>query len=307
MGSAKEDVTMKVCLALLALVLGYGAGRLSAEEADVPALVRKLSDPDADVRGGAARRLWSLGPAAKEAKAALAEALEDPDLTVKRFAEACLRGLELDVPALVKKLGEPDPGDRMEALGDFAALAPFAREAIPAVIRLVDDKERVIRLRAVAVVAGLGPNAKDAVPGLIRRLDDEAPEIRLKAVGALGGLGEAARDAIPALLPWLRKESAEKVASALRRIGFRDFAVLAAQLKDSDVEVRKRALLALEQFGLEARETVPAVLEALKDPNSSVRAASIRTLGRIGGPSPEARAALIERLKDESQIGRAHV
>ena len=47
---------MKVSLALLALVLGFGAGRLNAEEPDVPALVRKLSDPDPDVRGGAAQR-----------------------------------------------------------------------------------------------------------------------------------------------------------------------------------------------------------------------------------------------------------
>jgi hypothetical protein len=43
---------------------------------------------------------------------------------VKKFAEACLRGLELDVSALVKKLAEPGPGDRMDALDEFAALAP---------------------------------------------------------------------------------------------------------------------------------------------------------------------------------------
>ena len=85
---------------------------------------------------------------------------------------------------------------------------------------------------------------------------------------------------------------------------------LTEQLKSQNANVRNRAALALGDMGPEAKQAIPALIEAFKDQNELCKQQTsvAKALGKMG-PEKEAIPALIEALKDQDRfvrIGETH-
>lgn len=116
------------------------------------------------------------------------------------MAEFRLIGEEA-VPAIAGALKDPDVQMRRNAtlvLDDMAWTVDI-RAAIPSLISAIEDPDNDVRLYAFIALGEIGPDAKEAVPALTRMLKDTEPGSRAASAIALGNIGAAAETAIPAL------------------------------------------------------------------------------------------------------------
>ena len=158
---------------------------------EIPALIRALKDEEWwKVRWNAAEALGRIGPEAKQAVSALAQALTDGYSDVRQSAA--------------------------EALGQIGPAA------VAALIQALKDEEWwKVRQSAAEALGRIGPEAKAAVPELIQALKDENWHVRQYAAETLGGIGRAAKAAVPALAQALKDEDSdvrESAAEALEKI-----------------------------------------------------------------------------------------
>jgi HEAT repeat protein len=119
------------------------------------------------------------------------------------------------------------------------------------------------------------PTTND-LPRLIQELKEGDDANRAEAAEALGLLGPNGKTALPALLLALRDEYELVRQNALRSIiaigpDATATQALTDSLKDSDNLVRALSANALGQLGPLARQSVPALREALKDRDEDVQ------------------------------------
>ena len=200
-------------IVLSAVLLAAAGLHLIADQlpsaADADQLVRQLRNLPTPIPGSRGRspepteeRRWrvigelrSLGPPAVRA---LARALSDPDLSIRRNALLALhflgsgisndgRGPKMDiqesVPAVIKSLiDDRDQLVRAWSAQALAVVEPPPAEALPALIRALADPYVGVRLSACAAVARMGPLAAQAGPALVKLLDDTSEDMRQPAV-----------------------------------------------------------------------------------------------------------------------------
>jgi len=78
---------------------------------------------------------------------------------------------------------------------------------------------------------------------------------------------------------------------------------LIIMLKDSDRQVRLKAIQLVRIMGSDAKAAIPALIEAVKDPDALARAAAIGALGAMAGDAAPALPALREALSDDAMFG----
>jgi HEAT repeat protein len=155
------------------------------EEA-VEGLLPLLSDPRPDARWWGLHALAEIPD--RRAPPLLAEAVKDPDLSVRQCAALALRRQPAPeaVPALIGALADEDrlfarlAGDALAAVGP-AATAPLAK-----VLQDLDQPQQV-RLEAARALALIGDTA--AIPALFSVLEDESMWIQHWANEGLDRLG----------------------------------------------------------------------------------------------------------------------
>jgi HEAT repeat protein len=76
-------------------------------------------------------------------------------------------------------------------------------------------------------------------------------------------------------------------------------------LRDTNVVARCTAARALGQMGLQAREALPALLQALQDREPLVRDAAAEAVGCIAPEAPDAVLALMQALTDTNSFVQA--
>jgi HEAT repeat protein len=109
-----------------------------------------------------------MGPAARDAVAALKQSLQDKDV-------------------------------HWQAVLALLSVGPLA-EALPELIRTLNtDSDWTLRSAAAQTLGRLGKEAQAAVPALIAALADKDSFVCSHAAEAIGSIGPAARAAIPAL------------------------------------------------------------------------------------------------------------
>jgi HEAT repeat protein len=214
------------------------------------------TDPDAGVRAASAAALGdTAGPAAKPQ---LFGALMDPSEQVRWAAAQTLDRTGVldaqDVPALTGAFASSDSYVRAFAAWSLGELGPQAAEAVPALIAALGQEDLGEGVAAKAL-AKMGPAAEAAVPALIKGLQAAEPRRRWNAAQALGQIGPKAGSAIP----------------SLERL-----------LKDDSIPVRAESARALGRIGDEARRSVPAIVALLDDSDAHVRAMAARALGWLG-------------------------
>jgi HEAT repeat protein len=142
-----------------------------------------------------------------------------------------------------------------------------------------------------SVVSRAGGTVKALIKGLVKTLKDWGSDssqiaVRREVAKALGQQGPAAKGAIAALVKTAKKDGdlhvREEAIRALGRIGRHAVPDLIKLLKkDSHELTRAEAATALGEIGKDAREAVPALVEALHDPDDIVRLVVARAVGKM--------------------------
>ncbi len=148
--------------------------------------------------------------------------------------------------------------------------------------RLVREQELLERLRVIDASEPTGWQDVLRVVELMRELDSTSPARRQQAV-----LTRPEDVSVPAelLVGAVLAESDPHVAGALRwalaRAGGEGVAALAAVARSEDVDVRRRAVLAIAELP-EGPPVTAALTDALGDPDATVRGHAALVLGRQG-------------------------
>src|SRR5262245_2843879 len=148
-------------------------------------------DADAAVRETAARRLGTVGAAAKPAVPVLVAALKDANAGVRAGAAEALGRLGDDaaaaVPALVQALADADVAVRTEVVSALGRFRAAADAAVPALARAVEQDAVVqVRKEAARSLGRLGPAAGPAAAQALARAlaaekNREATDLRQQA------------------------------------------------------------------------------------------------------------------------------
>jgi HEAT repeat protein len=214
----------------------------------------------------------------------LAATVRDPRLMLPQRVEAARmlgrlgqRGAAA-VPELTAQLlrlrgSELEP--LQEAIIDtLGQIGSPARSALPTVAlaagRSTDIDQAIKRAKTTILAA---TDSQD-VGALTKQLQSADPSFRLRAAKALGAIGPAARFAVPDLV---------------------------AALRDTDADVRRAAVAALQQISPEARASeavVRAIALDLRDPDATIRLLAVRSLGRFGRAAAVAAGDLEPLLTD---------
>jgi HEAT repeat protein len=178
---------------------------VTAQAADIDALVKQLKDKDADTRRAAAKELGEAGKDAQSATDALVKSLKDNDLFVRRFAAQALGDIEADpkvaAPALAAML--KDPKEKKEAQQAAAgSLGKMGSSGVtPLVTAIKDDStDNDVRRKAIESAGKIGPDAKAAIPVLVAQLKmtggtkknpNKDGDFRVEAATSLGQIAKA--------------------------------------------------------------------------------------------------------------------
>ncbi len=220
-----------------------------ADDGPLGEIVARSRDADHDVRLQAIRELAALTDPA--AVPALADALDDVDLRVRRDAATAL-----------------------------AALGTAAAPAVPALARALDDEYAIVRQRSLHALTVVGDAAaRDAVRAWLGRVGVEELDQALDALATLG-----VREAVPDIAPWAQHPDPyvhRAAARALVRLGGDAARDVVRDLLDAeDASVRCTAAWA---YGRLADADADAPLWTMVDDADPVVGLCARgALGRLG-------------------------
>ena len=282
----------------------------------VTQLLNAFTDPDFIVRKNAARALGAIGPAAQEAVPGLCALLKDDSFPQVRREAAMALGMiharpEESVPALVRAFKDSDEWARMRAISAVGFFGPKAVSALPALAALLEQPAGQRTNAAVTALGAMQMIGEPAKPYLLKALNNKLS--RSLAVEGLGSMG--AREALPETLKLLKDPDAGvriAAAKALWKLDPKQSAavlpVLIEGVRDQKHwAVRGRAIFVLGEIGPAAKESVPALCEALKDKYEDIRALAAISLGNIGPAAKPAVPQLRAALEDEDRDVRAKV
>jgi hypothetical protein len=233
-------------------------------------LLGDLHDRDLSTVRRAAFELANLGPAAAEAKPALAALLSHPDFATKSIAAAALAILSRNSDSLAIitegiKEGQSLSTEVIELLVKCnAAAAPILLEAGH---RETGEEQRKYLASALLRVT-IRP---EDTPLLRSLLTHEAPYVRAWAEQKLTDI----RDRAPPTI-----------------------AELARRMVDADERTRERAAIAMMDMGHAA---LPALIEVAQDKNPLARRKAVFVISVIGKPSNAAIDALVQALDDDDE------
>jgi HEAT repeat protein len=183
-----------------------------------------------------------------------------------------IKGGEASVAELIEALESENPSQRFWAVQELQKMGPQAKGAVPALAEVLDDPTEVsgpgtVVTAAAKALAAIGPEAEPAIPALVEAIKREQ-----------GKRSETGSDT-PSVLSSL-------AGKALTKIGPASIPELTTLLAHEDRYVRMTAVDALGNMGSQAKETVPAINEALSDQDESVRQSAGVALERIAGHRP---------------------
>jgi HEAT repeat protein len=244
----------------------------------VPAVATALrGDREERVRAGAATVLGHLAARARKDKL--------DDFRYDNIRDALVTALRGDKAARVRQAGAT-------ALG---RLDEDARGAVPVLASALKDKDRETRIAAADTLRGLGPYASEALPELQQVLGNAGVDQHTRALCALAIGRIGVPDGLPALSTLQEvlsnargpKELRKAAAETLGLFG-KDSAGAAAALGrvvtsgESDVMLRRAAVVALDAIGPQGRAALPALQKALRDEDRYVRCHAMHALGGYG-------------------------
>src|SRR5213083_1467634 len=277
-----------------------GTGSGGEDTTVVRALIARLKDENAGVRGAAARSLGHLGD--PRAVLPLIDVLADSDGEVRSAAVEALADLAdpRAIGSIAGLLKDPVADVKRNALG---ALSHFD-QAVPTapVVALLDDPDADVRHEAIDLLEHL--HARSAAGAIARLIHDPSPDVRRSVVQALGNLG--AQSGAAAVTEALSDANADVRQAALGALNDLKAPIAEATLlnlmKDASADVRQRAAELAGERSLVA--AIPQLRRLIDDPRGDVREAATQALGHIADPA--ARQALQAALQSpDPKVRRA--
>ena len=122
----------------------------------------------------------------------LAARLTDVDVDVRGDAsDALVRRGDKAVPALIRRLDDPDPIGRAYAAAALGRIGPPARAAVPALKRLMRDESitQVVREQMARALGQIASDQPETIDELLGNLETGDESTRILAAEALGGRG----------------------------------------------------------------------------------------------------------------------
>jgi HEAT repeat protein len=172
---------------------------------------------------------------------------------------------------------------------------------VDGLVKQLKDKDSDVRRKAAKELANAGPEAKAAVPMLVAALKDSDLFVRRFSAQALGAIGEEAKSAMPALEKIIKdgnekKEVQEAAVLAIGKLGSGSVEILGKIVKDldNDITLRRRAAEGLAGIGLDAKDALPVLTDAVKgvvpkgkkmDNTNDIRLEAADALGNIASAS----------------------
>ena len=238
-------------------------------------------------------------------------------LAVALTGEAKAQGVEGLVAALRGKNEEA----RWQAAIELGKMGEAAAAAAPALAEALQDPSLFTRMQAANALGKIGPKARPAVPQLIAvvRDSEEDRRVRRYAIFSLGEIDSTDPTVIAALQDASvdPEETVRTGAQAvLAEIGLRGqpVDVLISKLGEPSWETRADAARVLAERGPDAREAVPALINAISDATAEGQPAdgvvvveATRALLAIGpGARDQAIESLTRALRTAPALGRVH-
>ncbi|MCA9101831.1 MAG: HEAT repeat domain-containing protein, partial [Planctomycetales bacterium] len=207
-------------------------------------------------------------------------------------------------PALVKELSDPQVGVRYAAAFALGNIAAQGADAELEETAKTDDK--FLKILATWALARANPDdeqrQRDAVALLLEGVQDPDERTRAASVRALAQLDlpDDVRDKVYEAL--LASPYPEVMPMAIEAVAARGAAVAGRAAKRlSDPKTRVAAVRVLSLMGPEAKDAVPALVEALKDSDPDVGSEINFALGAIGPAAKEAVPTLSSMVNDENE------
>jgi len=267
------------------------------------ALAEALGSPDFHVRRQAVWALAAIGPAAKPAVPALLEQLDTEDTLVQREALRILQTIHAESDALIEHLeGQPEAGiDAIERAG------LDARKALtPVLVDAYLQGGWTLALTARRSLMALADSAPQRVVDELASNFQEATElsVRLPAISLIRDLGPAASFAVPTLVEALNshdfhlRQQATWAIAATGSDGSPALGALANLLWTEDALLRKNAVAALKAVGPDA-SIIEDLAAAVCSQDPLVQRFAISALEKLGADGQEAIPELVNVVKGD--------
>jgi HEAT repeat protein len=307
-----------------------------------PELFALMSDPDATVRMHSIEVIATIAPTSNNFIEALDNLIDDPSDQVRIKAlevigamprlstniESRLPKLAIDRTQMVRNravsamlshggsnevtvvaefgdaLKDPDPNVRAYALQVLQSAGVAANRFATPIFNLLHDTDRWVRRNAILTLQSFNSNL-EYTSAFADLLNDVDPDVRRTAFDALSNTSiEKLRPVIDKFLVFLSDRSYTNREQIVELLGHdpTNASIIARQLNDSSVNVKKQALLSLASLGSKARSYESSIAELLNDNDESVRQAAIQALENT---SPSTAAPQIAKLlNDRSNMVR---
>jgi HEAT repeat protein len=259
-------------------------------------LVKRLTDAKFSERRDAITQLSAMGDRAKPSILNLINLLEDRERKVRRMAADAILRLDSSCEILVEALRKPDLRIQESVVSALSRIQPGMKEAVPALVGVLNDGDIKVRSTAIDALSKIG---SPSVPALIDSLKVE--DKRAAALETLGKIGPSAEPAIGALVELLRRADAPTLISivdALGAIGVPAVPALVSELPEMQVSVRRHSIRVLGRILPAAKQVVPVLVAALAEP--SVSEDAVVALGQFGLEAQDAIPALLDHLPKAS-------
>ncbi|MDF1665021.1 MAG: HEAT repeat domain-containing protein, partial [Planctomycetota bacterium] len=251
-------------------VLAIPDGPIDAKLAS--ALKLMLKDPDLRVRKEAEAVLSRKDPVT-DLWDSVVEDFES-DSKAQRYAAIRLMGtLPRDsvkaVPFLLKALDDEDLKNRRRAARTLGFFRNGAKETIPALLkRLKDPAQKDMHGSVISGLSCFGPKAKLAYPFIKARMNDENLRVRSAARECLMYMGKDAADHLSQLMILYKNGGADikrRIAGVLAVCGAKAVPHFINLLNSSDLEDRALAAFGISRAGLSNKDYVPGLLKLAKE------------------------------------------
>jgi HEAT repeat protein len=281
-----------------------------ADDAKVPPpekLVETLRNADFVTRQQTLEDLAANQDLAEMYVPTLRLALKDKDRAVRQQAAIGLAGFGIAeqgvLDQLVERMGQAHSGRYQTQpeglLSPTAALVKLGKKAVPCLLKAMDDESSVRRLRALVALGEIGPDAKDALPAIERALEKREHGSLVTLVDVKWRIDRNSSFALVRLVPLLADKRNLSCYGALGTLSYMRAdakeavpALIEALKRHKDTNVL-RTLRDLAPYSKEL--AVPALQEALREPTLADEAAI--ALQGIGLPGEEVLPSQLRRLR----------
>ncbi len=269
----------------------------------VPGLKQALPNPES--RYWACLVVAEIGPDAKEVVPELLEAVKDQQPEVRHEALMALAATgdtsQATVDAAVAALGDRENSVKYAAAYLLGSIGEAAAQAANQLLPLLRSDDPFLRTVAAWSVCKSNRNNQQVYDQslgiLLRALEDENRDVRLAAIEAIDDLDPEPSLVMPALIKAFESQDgliATNVADTLVDMGKAAVGPVAAELKNP--KLRRAAVVVLGRIGPDAKDAVPALVEALRgETDKDARREIFMSLSNIG-PAPA--SVIPELLKD---------